>query len=99
VGDVGKTGVPKLTREQNKLLRAIRNDVRSITLRFAFIDDQFIVFDATAGPCSEAAVGYWVMNDPSGGNLYYQPGEAPGDIHAGPGDVSPTQGPWMRNSR
>ncbi len=97
VKDIGKPGVPTLSPQQISIVRGISRYVHSQTLRFAFIGDRFIVFDATQGPCSEAAVGYRIMNDPESNNLYYQPGEAPGDIHVGPGDAAPTQGPWMKN--
>ena len=95
VYDVGKTGVPSLNKKQLHIVNAIRHYLHSRTLRFAFIYRRFIVFDATQGPCFEGAAGYWIMNDPSP-NMYYQPGEAPGDIHAVPADDGkPTPGPWM----
>ncbi|TAM77048.1 hypothetical protein EPN44_03910 [bacterium] len=65
-------------------------------MRFAFVHrSEFIVFDATAGPCFDGAPGYRVLNA-SPPNAFYEPGEAPGFIHAVPGEVAPTAGPWMR---
>ncbi|HLI95177.1 MAG TPA: hypothetical protein VKT72_03700 [Candidatus Baltobacteraceae bacterium] len=53
--DIGKTGVPALTDEERSVVRSIEHYVHSPTLRFALIYPHFMVFDATEGPCSEAA--------------------------------------------
>lgn len=96
VADIGKEGVPTLTDSQVTMIRRIQKYVHSETLRFGFTGrGQFIVFDADAGPCFDGAPGYWVMNDPDI-NSFYEPGEAPDFIHAIPGEVAPTPGPWMR---
>lgn len=91
--DVGKTGVPRLTEAQITLLRRIQNYVHSETLRFAFVRREFLVFDATDGPCADFAPGYWIMNSV---DLYFEPGEAPGSLGPGPTEVEHTPGPWMR---
>lgn len=98
VRDVGKNGVPALDRRQVRVIRAIQRYVHSKTLRFAIFTHgiaPFVVFDAPDGPCSEAS--YWVLNDRFG-NLYYEPGEAPGFLHAEPSDAAPTPGPWMQKN-
>jgi hypothetical protein len=98
VRDIGKTGVPNLTAEQRTLVRRIQHYIHSKTLRFTFLwNGNFLVFDATDGPCADFAPGYWVLNDKSP-NTFYEPGEAPGFVHAIPGDAAPTLGPWMRSS-
>jgi hypothetical protein len=96
VKDTGKPGVPALTKKEAHDIRVIERYVHSPTLRFARIFPRFIVFDANQGPCFEGAAGYWIMNDPVNDNLYYQPGEAPGDIHAVPGDGSMPH-PWLKD--
>lgn len=97
VEDIGKQGVPALTREQISMVRRIQRYIQSRTLRFTFVRMQprFIVFDATDGPCADFAPGYGVLNDPWS-DLFYEPGDAPGFVHAVPGEVAPTPGPWMR---
>ncbi len=100
VGDVGKPGVPVLTKAQLRMLRRIRHYVKSKTLRFAFVDgptganerDLFIVFNANQGPCIDFVAGYWVMNDARDGNLYYSPGNVSA-LTAAPD--APPPGPWM----
>lgn len=95
---IGKRGVPALTREQRDVVRRIERYIHSMALRFTFLDNgNFLVYDATMGPCADFAPGYWVLNteDP---NTFYEPGEAPGFVHAVPGDAAPTAGPWMRPS-
>jgi len=101
LSDIGRLGVPRLSREQVSLARQIQRYVRSRTLRFAIVGPivargAFLVFDAIEGPCFDGAPGYLLLND-SSGNSFYQPGEAPGYVHAGPGDVRATPGPWCRH--
>lgn len=93
VSDIGKGGVPRISAKQIRLAREIQHYVHSPTLRFAVLasPDTFVIFDAKNGPC--AALGYPVLNF-ANGNLYYEPGEAPGYVYAGPGDGAPTPGPW-----
>ena len=93
--DIGKAGVPKPDLEDLTMLQRIRRYVKSPTLRLAYIDGKMIVFDASAGPCADFAAGYWVMNSKEP-NLYFEPGESPNFVHAGPPDGVPTAGPWMR---
>ncbi len=97
VENIGKQGVPALTREQISMVRPIQRYIQSRTLRFTFVHMQphFVVFDATDGPCADFAPGYWVLNDPRP-DSFYEPGEAPGFVHAVPGEDAPTPGPWMR---
>jgi hypothetical protein len=93
VADIGKPEVPALTTEQIALVRRIQHSIASNTLRFAFVSQWgFIVFDAVQGPCSAGAPGYEILN--SNRNLYYEPGEAPGFVHAGASTV-PQPSPEM----
>jgi hypothetical protein len=93
VADIGKPGVPTLSTEQLALIRRIRHYIASNTLRFAFVSQWgFVVFDAVQGPCPDGAPGYEILN--SNRNLYYQPGEAPGFVHAGP-PTAPQPSPEM----
>ena len=79
VTDVGKPGFPKLTRGEAGEVQAIRRYADSDTLRLAWVNhgNEFIVFDATEGPCSDFAPGYAVLNVKCPGHEYYQPGEDP----------------------
>ena len=85
--EVALQGVPKLSTREIKQLRKIANHVHSSTLRWAILNfqgrRQFIVFDATLGPCSAQAPGYEVLNE-KGQNSFYQPGEMPYYTHGGP---------------
>ncbi len=96
VADVGRRGAPSLNASERRMVKAIREYVSSRTLRIAFLPRviHFMVFDATQGPCMDIAPGYWVMNSRAG-NLFYEPGEAPGFVHAVPAGAMPTAGPWM----
>ncbi len=102
VSDIGKSGVPQLTPGRIALARRIQRYTGSRTLRFAigpfgpWRRTAPIVFDATEGPCFDGAPGYLVLND-SDGNTFYEPGEAPGYIHPGPGDIRATPGPWCHH--
>jgi hypothetical protein len=97
VAFVGKPGFPVLRQDELATLRRIRAYVRSKTLRIAWVGGpsrrEFIVFDATDGPCEVWAAGYSVLN--GGCNEFYQPGENPYWTHAGSG-CYPTSRPWMR---
>jgi hypothetical protein len=101
VADAGKQGVVKLSPSQFRLVRLMQHFIRSSTLRFAvgpfgpWGRPALIVFDATEGPCYAGALGYFVLND-ADGNTFYQPGEAADHIHAGPGDIRASPGPWCR---
>ncbi len=94
--DVGKQGVPKLSRRESKMLRRIEEYVHSATLRFAFVNGSFVVYDAVAGPCSPQAPGYF---DLAGGcNEYYTPPLDVSATHAEPGCLFPPR-PWIAHDR
>ena len=98
VTDIGKPGVILLPESMAALARRIQHFIHSSTLRFTIIGppDDFVVFDASHGPCFGGAPGYLVLNDTSG-ITYYQPGEDPSSIHGIPGDITtPSPGPWCR---
>lgn len=97
--DVGKPGVPRLTKDQMASLKLIQRTQRPKHLRFVFLSESagpgpvpndFIIFDAEAGPCADFAPGYPVLNvrhpvNPktrrSMYSLYYEPGENPYTTH------------------
>lgn len=60
VADIGKSGVPALTRDERTVAAKIRHYMRSPLLRFAFVGGEFIVFDAVQGPCGGSV--YDVLN-------------------------------------
>ena len=86
VKDIAKPGVPTLTADESAVLRRIRRYVHSETLRFAWVSNwksnDFIVYDATDGPCANFALGYEVLNGPC--DVFYEPGENPYSTHPGP---------------
>jgi hypothetical protein len=83
-------------------VRRIGHYVHSKTLRIAWltptgqsVNRQFIVFDATDGPCLNAALGYPVLNGSC--NEFYEPGENPYDTEAAPDCLQPSVRPWMQS--
>ncbi len=94
--DVGRPGFPAMRSDELATLDRIRRYVHSKMLRIAWVDArdgrEFIVFDATDGPCEVWAGGYGVLNGDC--NEFYQPGENPYSTHAGSG-CYPTSRPWM----
>lgn len=58
----GKAGVPNLTRQQDAMLHKIVKHLRSSTVRFSWVGGEFIIFDASDGPCEPYAPGYPVLN-------------------------------------
>jgi hypothetical protein len=101
VADIDKPGFPALAPPEREMVQRIQRYVHSRTLRFAWlappgqrVKAEFVVFDATAGPCEVAAGGYPVLNGDC--NEYYQPGENPYFTHAGAGGcpLMPKR-PWM----
>jgi hypothetical protein len=84
VSALGKAGVTPLSDINRHALLRIAKEHKSETLRFVMIDKvTMVVFDATAGPCLDAASGYRILNmaDP---RLIYEPGEDPANYHAAP---------------
>lgn len=96
--DIGKPGFPALKSEEASMVRRIERYVHSKTLRIAWVDAgrEFIVFDASDGPCETWAAGYSVLN--GGCNELYEPGENPYHTHAGSG-CYPDHRPWMAATR
>jgi hypothetical protein len=94
--DIGKRGFPMLTEDEAATVKRIERYIHSKTLRIAWVSggSEFIVFDATDGPCEVWALGYKVLN--GGCNEFYQPGENPYDTHPAP-DCFPRDmhRPWM----
>jgi len=90
VREAGKPGTPALTPQEFAQLRTVEKRHPSRYLRFAVLSTpqrggvarEFVVFDATEGPCFDGALGYEVLNE--GPNSFYQPGENPYETHAGP---------------
>lgn len=95
--DIGKPGFPKLRQRELQTVRSIQHDGHWKSLRIAWLGyattpHNFIVFDATDGPCEVAAGGYAVLNGDC--NELYQPGENPYSTHAGTG-CYPESRPWI----
>ena len=91
IQEANKPGTPALTPQEVVQLRTVEKRHPSRYLRFAVLNTpqlggvarEFVVFDATDGPCFDGAPGYEVLNDRP--NSYYEPGENPYATHAGPG--------------
>jgi hypothetical protein len=87
--ELGAPDVPKLSPHEVGELKSIEKRTKSKTIRFTILQlrerlgvlRQFIIFDAVDGPCADYAPGYKVLN---ASNYYYQPGENPYQVHAGP---------------
>jgi hypothetical protein len=92
--DIGRPGVPRLSNAEMRMIDGIRKVVHSKDLRFQHLGDDFIVYDAKAGPCETAAPGYKVLTAP--GCLYYSPTDDFDHPRATP-DCTDTPAPWLRN--
>lgn len=93
VRDIGSPGVPKVDVRDLRVLHEMMHYVHPGTLRFAYLDVGFSVFDATNGPCS--GTPYAVLNGPSC-NAIYVPYDATGKIGAATGcNMKPR--PWIPN--
>jgi hypothetical protein len=75
IADIGRPGVPKLTADQLVTIRSIHKRIHSPFLRFVFAG-QFIVFDATGGPCLDAVGIYKILNGLDC-NEFYEPANNP----------------------
>lgn len=94
-GDSGSSGTPKLDRSDAGMLRKITRYVRSRFLRFAYVGGEFVVFDATDGPCSGGeyyVLNAWGENYSPTDNLGYT---TPIGLSEGTFKSSPR--PWMTN--
>lgn len=92
VRDIGKARVPKLTPEQLAMVRKIQVYVHPSTLRFANVGGEFIVFDASRGPCEPDAPGYSVLNGAC--NEMYSPTDNFDHTRAVPGCWNAPR-PWI----
>jgi len=74
-----------LTARQLGIVERIRQKVGDRYLRFVLLPE-LAIFNATRGPCLDAAGGYEVLNLPSDGWHYtfYEPGENPYDLEETP---------------
>ncbi len=100
VADIGKSGFPELAPSELDMVRRTQRYVHSKTLRIAWlaspnqrVNAEFIIFDASDGPCLDAALGYPVLNGFC--NEFYEPGENPYDTKAAPDCFEPSPRPWM----
>ncbi len=93
INDLNKAGVPKLSQFELDMVRTIQRYVRSKLLRFAFVGNQFIIFNAKFGPCLDN--DYQVLNGTC--NEFYEPGEDPWKTGAMPGDACGPRRPWVPN--
>ena len=96
VSVLGKPGVPDIGPQNTAMLRRIMRYVHPKTLRFAFVSGEFIVYDATDGPCSRSTP-YYVLNAKSC-NEGYAPIDRP-DHTFGLGDCLNPPRPWIPNDR
>jgi len=92
--DVGKSGVMQLSTERLVLLRRIAHYVTSPSLRFGNVGKEFIVFDASYGPCAGGAPGYWVLN--GGCNEYFSPTDDFKSTHGVDNCWGPPR-PWIKH--
>jgi hypothetical protein len=69
VRDIGKVGVPHLTKGQLTTLKSIRHFFDPPTLRFAFVAREYAIFNPKFGLCWRGVPGYRVLN--GGCNAYY----------------------------
>jgi hypothetical protein len=91
IEEANKPGTPALTQRELAQLRAVKKRHPSRFLRFAVLNvpqlggyfREFVIFDATDGPCYDGAPGYQDLN--AGPNIYYEPGENPYATHPVPG--------------
>lgn len=91
--DVGKRGVPRLRPSDFSMLRKIKRYSDSPTLRFTYVNEEFVVFDSYPGPCNLGA-GIDVLNHC---NEIYNNNEPPSAITFGSpsSNCRGTPRPWM----
>lgn len=90
VRDLGKGGTPAVKTADVRMLHRIMVYVHPKTLRFAYIAGEFIVFDATNGPCS--GMNYFVLNGDC--NEFYSPTDDFDGTRPGTGCWNPPR-PWI----
>jgi Ni,Fe-hydrogenase III small subunit len=67
VQDIGQRGVPMPSHADLIMLRRILHYVHSTKLRFVYVGrprQEFLVYNATLGPCTAIIPGYQVLNSP-----------------------------------
>lgn len=90
IHDIGRATVPKLTADEAGMLARIQRYVKSCNLRFAYTGTEFIVFNASDGPC----VGeYRVLNGSC--NEGFDGLDKLEGTTAFPGPCRNTSRPWM----
>jgi hypothetical protein len=98
VADLGKAGVPHPDPNDARLTRRIAQSLdHPSTLRFIYVDKEYLVYDAVDGPCTAAAAAYQVLNDPACNFAY-----TPGDVEDGRAPVPERpfpKRPWFPNDR
>jgi hypothetical protein len=94
--DIGKAGVPTPKARDLRMVRRIQRYVHSKTLRFAYAAGEFIVYDATDGPCTGSAPGYFVLNGAC--NESYMPSSESDSTIAVPGCLEAPR-PWIPHDR
>lgn len=91
IRDIGNPGVPKVATRDLRTLRAMLRYVHPTTLRFAYLNIGFSVFDATSGPCSGSQ--YAILNA-SQCSAFYVPFDATGVVDFATGcNMQPR--PWI----
>lgn len=84
--------MPKVSAANLNMLRKIMRYVHPSTLRFAYVSGEFIVYDASEGPCSQSHP-YAVLNAKLC-NEGYAPTDRPNDT-IGLGDCFGPPRPWI----
>jgi hypothetical protein len=94
--DIGKAGVPTPQARDLQELHVIQRYVHSKTLRFVYTAGEFVVYDATSGPCTGGAPGYVVLNGAC--NESCMPSSESDSTIAVPGCLDPPR-PWIPHDR
>lgn len=93
IHDIGKAGVPAVSSVDKRTLWLLMRYVHPSTLRFAYLQGRFSVFDAIGGPCS--ATPYSILNA-TNCNAIYVPFDGTGLIGAAT-DCNMKPRPWIPN--
>jgi hypothetical protein len=73
--------VKELNGDDSNVIRRFFVETKSTTLRFTYIKEMLIVFDATRGPCVASVPGYAVLNL---SESFYEPGDDPSRVYTEP---------------
>ena len=94
VSDLGRPGVPRLSSSERSLLQKIEKTVPSQRLRFAHLNDGFIVFPADQGRLCDPDAPPFIDLSARACNAYYPALYSPYYSKAAMGCVNPPR-PWI----